>query len=76
MSQFCDWAKNLNNALGEETKLHLQEIEENIAKALDDYDHRKNKRKTDPPLDTSQIKKFSSVFKGKNFKRKIKHRGM
>ena len=71
MSQFCDWAKNLNNALGEETKVHLQEIEENIAKALDDYDHRKNKRKTDPPLDTSQIKKFSSEFMGKILKERL-----
>ena len=71
INQFCDWAKNLNNPLGEETKIHLQEIEENIAKALDDYDHRKNKRKTDPPLDTSQLKKFSSEFMGKILKERL-----
>ena len=71
INQFCDWAKNLNNALGEETKIHLQEIEENIIKALDDYDHRKNKRKTDPPLDTSQLKKFSSEFMGKILKERL-----
>ena len=71
MNQFCDWAKNLNNVLGEETKTHLQEIEENIAKALDDYDHRKNKRKTDPPLDISQLKKFSSEFMGKILKERL-----
>ena len=71
INQFCDWAKNLNNELGEETKLHLQEIEENIVKALDDYEHRKNKRKTDPPLDTSQIKKFSSEFMGKILKERL-----
>ena len=71
MNQFCDWAKNLNNALGEEAKTHLQEIEETIIKALDDYDHRKNKKKSDPPLDTSQLKKFSSEFMGKILKEKL-----
>jgi len=71
VSQFCEWAKNLNNDLGKETKMHLQEIEENILKALDDYDHRKNKRKTDPPLDTSQLKKFSSEFMGKILKERL-----
>ena len=71
INQICDWAKNLNNALGEETKQHLQEIEENIVKALDDYEHRKNKRKTDPPLDTSQLKKFSSEFMGKLLKERL-----
>ena len=65
ISQFCDWAKNLEDSLGEETRQKMQEIEENVAKALDDYDHRKNKRKTDPPLDTYQIKKFPSDFMGK-----------
>ena len=71
LSQFCEWAKNLNSPLGEETKQHLLEIEENIAKALDDYEHRKNKRKTDPPLDTSQLKKFSSEFMGKILKERL-----
>ena len=71
INQICDWAKNLKNELGEETKQHLQEIEENITKALDDYDHRKNKRKTDPPLDTSQLKKFSSQFMGKLLKERL-----
>ena len=71
LSQFCEWAKNLNTPLGEETKQHLLEIEENITKALDDYEHRKNKRKTDPPLDTSQLKKFSSEFMGKILKERL-----
>ena len=71
INQFCDWAKNLNTPLGEETKQELIEIEENITKALDDYEHRKNKRKTDPPLDTSQLKKFSSEFMGKILKERL-----
>ena len=71
LSQFCDWAKNLNNPLGEEVKQKLLEIEENITKALDDYEHRKNKRKTDPPLDTSQLRKFSSEFMGKILKERL-----
>ena len=71
LNQFCDWAKNLNNPLGEEVKQRLLEIEENITKALDDYEHRKNKRKTDPPLDTSQLRKFSSEFMGKILKERL-----
>ena len=68
---FCEWAKNSETPLGEEAKQHLIEIEENITKALDEYDHRKNKRKTDPPLDTSQLKKFSSEFMGKILKERL-----
>ena len=49
----------------------MQEIEENLVKAQDEYDHRKNKRKTDPPLDTSQIKKFSSEFMGKILQKRL-----
>ena len=71
INQFTDWAKNLNNPLGDETRMHLQEIEENIVKALDEYEHRKKKRKTDPPLDTSQLKKFSSEFMGKILKERL-----
>ena len=71
MNTFCEWAKNLETPLGEEAKQHLIEIEENITKALDEYEHRKNKRKTDPPLDTSQLKKFSSEFMGKILKERL-----
>ena len=71
INQFCDWAKNPNSPLAEETQQKLQEIEENITKALDDYEHRKNKRKTDPPLDTSQLKKFSSEYMGKILKERL-----
>ena len=71
MNTFCEWAKNLDTPLGEEAKQHLIEIEENITKALDEYEHRKNKRKTDPPLDTSQLKKFSSEFMGKILKERL-----
>ena len=71
INQFCDWAKNPDSSLAEETQQKLQEIEENVAKALDDYEHRKNKRKTDPPLDTSQLKKFPSDFMGKILKERL-----
>ena len=71
INQICDWAKNLTTALGEETKQQMIQIEENITKALDDYEHRKNKRKTDPPLDTSQLRKFPSEFMGKVLKERL-----
>ena len=73
IDQVCKKAENLNSPLGEEIKQKLLEIEENIAKALDEYEHRKNKRRTDPPLDTSQIKKFSSEFLSKILKEKLKN---
>ena len=65
------WAQSLSNAFGELTRQKWREVEENVAKALDEYEHRKNKRKNDQPLDVSQIKKFDTEFTARIFKEKL-----
>ena len=65
------WAKTLKNNLGEEMKQKMKEIEEKIAIAQDEYDKRKNKKKTDPPFDPAPYRKFDSEFIGKLLKEKI-----
>ena len=42
-------------------------MEENINKAMEEYEHRKNKKKIDP----AQFKKFSNDFLGKIIKTKL-----
>ena len=49
-------SKKFRNAFGRRSQTTFNRNRENITKALDEYEHRKNKRKTDPPLDTSQLK--------------------
>ena len=71
MLDIVEWAKNLKNFLGEETRKNLKEIEEKIAIAADEYEHRKNKKKSDPPFDPAPYKKFSSEFTGKLLKEKL-----
>ena len=71
MISICEWAKNLKNMLGEETRQKIKENEEKVAIAEDEYEHRKNKKKTDPPFDPSSYRKFSSEFVGKILKEKL-----
>ena len=65
------WAKNLKNYLGEKTRKKMKEMEEKILIAQDEYDKRKNKKKTDPPFDPSPYRKLDSEFLGKILKEKI-----
>ena len=65
------WAKSLKNILGEQTRKKLKEIEEKISIAQEEYDNRKNKKKTDPPFDPAPYRKFDSEFLGKILKEKI-----
>ena len=46
-------------------------MEEIIKKAIDDYEHRKNKRKNDPPLDTNSLRKFPPEFISKLVKARL-----
>ena len=71
MISICEWAKNLKNTLGDETRQKIKENEEKVAIAEDEYEHRKNKKKTDPPFDPSSYRKFSSEFVGKILKEKL-----
>ena len=65
------WAKSLKNILGEQTRQKMKEMEEKILIAQDEYDKRKNKKKSDPPFDPSPYRKFDSEFLGKLLKEKI-----
>ena len=71
IDKICDWAKNEKTPFGDETREKCKEIEENLEKAMDEYEHRKNKRKTDPPFDPSQYRKFPNDFLGKIIKSKL-----
>ena len=65
------WAKSLNNNIGALMEQKMKEIDEKIAIARDEYDNRKNKKKTDPPFDPSPFSKLDSEFIGKILKEKI-----
>ena len=66
------WAQNLKNNLGEEMKRKMKENEEKVAVAQEEYDKRKNKKKSDPPFDPTPYRKFDSEFIGKLLKEKIR----
>ena len=59
------WGKELQNEFGDEIRMKEQEIEEAVQKAIEDYDKRKNKKKSDPPLDVHSLRKFPSDFLAK-----------
>ena len=71
IDKICEWIKNEKGPLGDEVRQKTEEMEENIAKAMDEYEHRKNKKKTDPPFDPSQYKKYSNDLLGKIIKNKL-----
>ena len=71
IDKICDWVKNEKNALGDEVRQKNEEMEENIEKVMDEYEHRKNKKKTDPPFDPSQYKRYSNDLLGKIIKFKL-----
>ena len=66
------WAQNLKNNLGEEMKRKMKENEEKVAVAQEEYDKRKNKKKSDPPFDPTPYRKFDSELIGKLLKEKIR----
>ena len=71
MVNICEWAKDLKNLLGEETRQKMKENEEKVLVAQEEYEHRKNKKKSDPPFNPSPYRKFSSEFVGKLLKEKL-----
>ena len=68
IDKICEWAKNEKSPLGDEVRQKNEEMEENITKAMEEYEHRKNKKKTDPPFDPNQFKRFSNDFLGRIIK--------
>jgi len=47
------------------------EIEELIKKTIEEHEHKKSKKKNEPPLDLNALKKFPNDFIGKLFKNRI-----
>ena len=69
----CEWAEKLGDSdpLGIEIKQKNEEIEEIIKKAVEEYEHRKNKKKSDPPLDINSLRKYPNEFINKLVKERI-----
>ena len=49
------WGKTLTDELGEEIKAKVEEIDNAVKEAEENYKKRPNKKITDLPLDTSQM---------------------
>ena len=73
IKNICEWAEKLgeNDALGKEFKQKNEEMEEMIKKSIEEYEHRKNKKKSDPPLDLNNLRKFKPEFISKLVKERI-----
>ena len=73
IKNICEWAEKLGekDALGKEFKQKNEEMEEMIKKSIEEYEHRKNKKKSDPPLDLNNLRKFKPEFISKLVKERI-----
>ena len=71
IDQICEWARNEKTELGNEVRQKDEEIEEIINKAMEEYEHRKNKKKTDPPFDPTPYRKYPDDFLAKIIKNKL-----
>ena len=71
IDKICEWARNEKNELGDEARKLDEEMEENVNKAMEEYEHRKNKKKTDPPFDPLPFRKYSDDFLAKIIKNKL-----
>ena len=71
IDQICEWARNEKTELGNEVRQKDEEIEEMINKAMEEYEHRKNKKKTDPPFDPTPYRKYPDDFLAKIIKNKL-----
>ena len=65
------WGKTLTDELGEEIKTKSEEIENNVKEAVETYQKRPNRKKTDLPIDTSQISKLPEETVVKLIRRKL-----
>ena len=73
IKDICDWGeKNGDIGLIQEIKQKKEEIEEIIKKTLEEHEHKKVRKKTDPPLDISSLRKFPNDFVAKIIRERIK----
>ena len=71
INDIIEWGKTFTDELGEEIKAKLEEISTNVKEAEENYIKRPNKKKTDLPLDTSQMKKLPDEIVIKILRRKL-----
>ena len=73
VKNILDWAEqDKDSALSKEIKQKKIEIEEAIAKMIEENEHKKGKKKSEPPLDISIFKKFPNDFIAKIIKERLK----
>ena len=71
INDIIEWGKTFTDELGEEIKTKLEEITTSVKEAEENYAKRPNKKKTDAPLDTSQMKKLPDEIVIKILRRKL-----
>ena len=71
INDIIKWGKTLTDELGEEIKTKSEEIENNVKEAVEAYQKRPNRKKTDLPIDTSQISKLPEETVVKLVRRKL-----
>ena len=71
IDDIIEWGKTFTDELGEEIKTKIEEITNNVKEAEENYMKRPNKKKTDAPLDTSQMKKLPDEIVIKILRRKL-----
>ena len=71
INDIIEWGKTFTDELGEEIKTKIEEITNNVKEAEENYMKRPNKKKTDAPLDTSQMKKLPDEIVIKILRRKL-----
>ena len=73
VKNILDWGENDRDCgLYQEIKQKKEEMEELIKRTLEEHEHKKGKKKNEPPLDVSALKKFPNDFIAKLFKERIK----
>lgn len=71
IKDILELGKTFTDELGEEIKAKLEEITNNVKEAEENYKKRPNKKKTDLPLDTSQISKLPDEILVKILRKKL-----
>ena len=71
IKEIIDWGKTFTDELGEEIKAKMEEITNNVKEAEENYAKRPNKKKTDLPLDTSQMSKLPDEIVVKILRKKL-----
>ena len=71
INDIIEWGKTFTDELGEEIKAKIEEITNNVKEAEENYMKRPNKKKTDLPLDTSQMSKLSDEIVIKILRKKF-----